>query len=123
VISKSFGHWCHYLAAVGDQGEVGRRVTACDMRSKVFGNFMISGPFFKYGGLICANDVAAQCLLNEAEGFRHSVGATHVELRHLGRYPPGMSTKQHKVTMILELAADTDSQWPAFNVKLRKPNP
>jgi hypothetical protein len=80
---------------------------------------MVSVPFVNYGGPICANEMAAQLLLNEAERLRQSVGATHVELRHLGRNLPGMPTKQHKVTMILELAADAYSQWHVFNAKLR----
>jgi serine/alanine adding enzyme len=85
VISKSFGHRCYYLAAVDDRGEWQGVLPLVHMRSKVFGNFMVSVPFVNYGGPICANEMAAQLLLNEAERLQHSIGATHVELRHLGR--------------------------------------
>ena len=85
------------------------------MRSKLFGNFLISVPFVNYGGLLYKNDSAAGALLEEAERLRRSLGATHVELRHVGETRKGIPTRQHKVTMILDLAADVDSQWRAFN--------
>ena len=45
VISKSFGHQCHYLAAVDEQGELRGVLPLVHMRSNVFGNFMVSVPF------------------------------------------------------------------------------
>ena len=119
IVTSSFGHRCYYLAAIDDKGEWQGVLPLVHMRSRLFGNFMVSLPFVNYGGLLCRNDAAAGVLLSEAERLRRSVGATHVELRHLGHDLLGMSTKQHKVTMILELAADADNQWHAFNGKLR----
>ena len=37
----------------------------------------------------------------------------------LARDLAGLPTKQHKVTMILDLAPDVESQWRVFNAKLR----
>jgi len=65
-------------------------------------------------------DLAADLLLEEAEGLRCSFGATHVELRHVGEILKGIPTRLHKVTMILDLAPDIDAQWRMFNAKLRK---
>jgi FemAB-related protein (PEP-CTERM system-associated) len=89
------------------------------MRSKLFGNFLISVPFVNYGGVLYKNDSAKELLLDEAERLRSSLGATHVELRHAGRSLRGIQTRQHKVSMFLDLAPDFDSQWRAFNAKLR----
>jgi FemAB-related protein (PEP-CTERM system-associated) len=119
VITKSFGHRCHYLAAIDSNGEWQGVLPLVHLRSRLFGNFMVSLPFVNYGGLLCENLSVATRLVQEAEQLRHSVGATHVELRHLARGLEGMPTRHHKVTMILELATDTDSQWHAFNAKLR----
>jgi FemAB-related protein (PEP-CTERM system-associated) len=80
---------------------------------------LISIPFVNYGGLLCSNDLAAGLLLDEADRLRRSLGATHVELRHAGRSFVGIPSRQHKVTMVLDLAADVDGQWRAFNGKLR----
>ena len=72
-----------------------------------------------YGGLVCNDFRAARLLLDQAEYLRKSVQATHVELRHLGYSVEGFSSKEHKVTMILELAANEETQWKGFNAKLR----
>jgi FemAB-related protein (PEP-CTERM system-associated) len=119
VINESFGHNCHYLAAIDDSGEWQGVLPLVHMRSRLFGHFLISVPFVNYGGLLCNNDSAAGVLLDEAERLRRSLGATHVELRHAGRSLAGIPSRQHKVTMLLDLAADVDDQWRAFNGKLR----
>ena len=58
------------------------------MRSKIFGNFLISLPYLNYGGLLCKNEEAAAALLDEAEKIRRSCRATHGEMRHVARRPP-----------------------------------
>lgn len=119
VIAKSFGHQCYYLAAIDDKEEWQGVLPLVHMRSRLFGNFLISVPFVNYGGLLFKDESAKGTLLEEAERLRRSLGATHVELRHVGRSLPEIPTREHKVTMVLDLAADVDSQWRAFNAKLR----
>lgn len=119
VITKSFGHRCHYLAAINDKEEWQGVLPLIHMRSMLFGNFLVSVPFVNYGGLLYKSDEAATLLLDEAERLQRSCGAKYVELRHLAHGIDGMPTRQHKVTMILDLASDVDSQWQIFNAKLR----
>lgn len=119
VVSKSFGHECHYLAAIDDKGGWQGVLPLVHMRSILFGNFLVSVPFASYGGLLCKSEEAASLLLNEAEKLRRFCGATHVELRHLAHNFEGLPSIQYKVTMILDLAADIDTQWAGFNAKLR----
>lgn len=118
VLTKSFGHRCHYLAAIDDKGEWQGVLPLVHMRSILFGNFLVSIPF-NYGGLICKGHEPLDLLLNEAERIRHSCGAVYVELRHMAHSFEGLPTSQHKVTMILDLAEHIDDQWKAFNPKLR----
>lgn len=119
VITKSFGHECYYLAAIDDRGEWQGILPLVHMRSILFGNFLVSVPFASYGGLLCKSEAAASLLLSEAEQLRRFCGATHVELRHLAHSFEGLPSIQCKVTMILDLAADIDTQWARFNAKLR----
>jgi hypothetical protein len=119
VITKSFGHQCYYFGAIDNSGAWQGALPLVHMRSKLFGNFLISVPFVNYGGLLYMNDSAAGTLLEEAERLRRSLGATHVELRHVGEALKGIPTRQHKVTMILDLAIDVEAQWRTFNAKLR----
>jgi serine/alanine adding enzyme len=67
VITKTFSHSCHYLGAVDNNGEGQGVLPLVHMRSKLFGNFLISVPFVNYGGLLYKNDSAAGTLLEEAE--------------------------------------------------------
>lgn len=119
VFARSFGHPCHYLAAIDDNGKWQGILPLVHMRSRIFGNFLVSLPFVNYGGLLCGNEAAAMLLLDEAEKIRRSCGATHVELRHVARRLENLPTKQHKVTMIVELAGSAEDLWKAFDPKLR----
>jgi FemAB-related protein (PEP-CTERM system-associated) len=119
VITKSFGHRPHYLAAIDEQGEWQGVLPLVHMHSKLFGSFMISVPFVNYGGLLVRTEEAARLLLARAQELRRSLGAAHIELRHVGHGLDGLPTEQHKVTMILELATDEESQWKLFDAKLR----
>jgi FemAB-related protein (PEP-CTERM system-associated) len=118
VVEESFGHPTYYLAALDGQ-EVAGVLPLVHMKSALFGNFLVSVPFFNYGGLLCRTAEAAAALLAEAEGLRSSLRAEHVELRHLGRPQADLPARQHKVTMVLRLEESAEAQWSAFNAKLR----
>lgn len=119
VFARSFAHPCYYLAAIDDNGKWQGILPLIHMRSRIFGNFLVSLPFVNYGGLLCDNETAATLLLDAAMKLRRSCGATHVELRHIAKRPGNLPTRQHKVTMILDLAGSSDGQWKAFDPKLR----
>jgi FemAB-related protein (PEP-CTERM system-associated) len=119
VIEKSFGHTTWYLAAIDGNNDWQGILPLVSMRSMLFGNFLVSVPFVNYGGVLCATATAIQALQSAAEGLRNELHAAHVELRHAGKMPVELPTRQHKVTMVLPLEADSDSQWKAFNAKLR----
>lgn len=119
VIYNSFAHRGYYLAAVDDKNEWQGLLPLVHMQSRIFGNFLVSVPFVNYGGLLCKTDTVATHLLDEAEQIRQACGAMYVELRHSSRGVEYLPTKQHKVSMVLNLASDVDAQWKAFNPKLR----
>jgi FemAB-related protein (PEP-CTERM system-associated) len=119
VIEESFGHSGYYLVAETDAGECRGILPLVYMKSFMFGNFLVSVPFVNYGGLLCTTGDIEKYLLKEAETIRYSCRASHVELRHLGLNIADLPTRTHKVTMILPLAPDSESQWKGFNAKLR----
>ncbi len=119
IIAKTFGHHSYYLAAIDGQGQWHGVLPLIHIQSRLFGNFLISVPFVNYGGLLCSDSNLVALLLNRAEQLRKTTGASHVELRHVGYCIDGLPTRQHKVTMILNLAPDEEGQWRGFNAKLR----
>lgn len=120
VIEKSFGHKTYYLAATEESGhEICGVLPLTHMKSSLFGNFLVSLPFFNYGGLLCSDEEARAALLSRAAEMLKEIGAEHAELRHFTAHQDGLAAKQHKVTMLLGLEKDSDSQWKRFNPKVR----
>ena len=119
VFEKSFGHKCYYLAVVDDNQCWQGVLPLVHMRSRLFGNCLVSLPFVNYGGLLCKGPEAAAILLAEAEKLRGTCGASHIELRHISDVYGNLPTKQHKVTMVLDLCESHERQWAAFDPKLR----
>lgn len=119
VVENSFGHPCHYLAARDNSDALVGILPLVYMQSRLFGKFLVSLPFFNYGGLLCNDREIGEALLAEAELLRQELGAEHVELRHSEPWQGDLPAKQHKVCMKLELASTAEAQWQAFNAKLR----
>lgn len=119
VIEKSFGHTCYYVSALNQDGALTGLLPLVFMQSKLFGKFLVSLPFFNYGGLLCNTPEIGEQLLAEAAALRQKLGAEHVELRHISPCGINLPTKQHKVTMLLELGESEETLWKGFNAKLR----
>jgi FemAB-related protein (PEP-CTERM system-associated) len=119
VVEKSFGHTCYYLSAHNQDGTLTGLLPLVYMQSKLFGNFLVSLPFFNYGGLLCNTPEIGEQLQAKAAALRQKNGAEYVELRHIAPWPGDLATKQHKVTMLLELPENADTLWKGFNAKLR----
>jgi len=119
VIERSFGHTTYYLAAKNSDRNICGVLPMVHMKSTLFGNFLVSIPFFNYGGMLYNSNEAAGALLDESWRLMKDVGADHAELRHLSIQGNGLHTKQHKVTMILNLEKDEETQWKALDAKVR----
>lgn len=119
VVEKSFGHRTMYLAATNRRNEICGILPFVQMKSRLFGSFLVSLPFFNYGGLLISDDSAAALLLNASRKMLSGTGVDHIELRHLKRFDEVMATKQHKVTMILDLKKNEEDQWSGLDAKVR----
>ena len=119
VVEKSFGHESIYLMARSGSGELCGVLPLVRLKSLLFGNFLVSLPFFNYGGLLWRDASARSALIEAADALLAETGAAHLELRHLGDHGLDLPAKRHKVTMLLTLEQDADLQWRGFNAKLR----
>ncbi len=118
VIEKSFGHPCYYLAA-RDHDRLCGILPLTHLRSKLFGSFLISMPYLNYGGIVAEDEAARQALLDHACKLGKQRGAAHVELRHVAAQVANLPTKQHKVSMLLDLPGQPEELWDQFKAKLR----
>lgn len=119
VVEKSFGHRTMYLAATNRNNEICGILPFVQMKSRLFGSFLVSLPFFNYGGLLVSEDSAAATLLDVSRKMLAGTGVDYIEFRHLKRYVDVVATKQHKVTMILDLKYSEKDQWNSLDAKVR----
>ncbi len=119
VVEKSFKHRCYYITVKNNEQAIVGVLPLVFMQSRLFGRFLVSLPFFNYGGLLADNIESCQALLGAANSLKSQLNAEYVELRHREEFALGLSGKAHKVAMILGLEKTADDQWQAFNAKLR----
>src|ERR1700760_1545825 len=67
VIETAFGHRCHYVLAEQD-GAICGLLPLVHMRTRLFGNTLISTPFCVYGGPVAADRETAAALEAHATG-------------------------------------------------------
>ncbi len=119
VIEKSFGHRTYYLFSEDRNGRLNGVLPLVHLKSAVFGNFMVSLPYFNYGGICAESDEAATELLGKAIELAKGLGAGHIELRHTRDFKNGLPAKLSKVCMRLELPDSLAALMKSFPSKLR----
>jgi FemAB-related protein (PEP-CTERM system-associated) len=119
VMERACGCRTHYLLAESPDGSVAGVLPLAQLQSRLFGNFLVSLPYFNYGGPLATGAAADAALIGRAERLAAELGASHMELRETsareGRWP----VRADKVAMLLPLASDPDAQFAAFGAKLR----
>jgi FemAB-related protein (PEP-CTERM system-associated) len=118
IVTGEFGCSAHYLAATNAAGDWCGVLPLVRLRSRLFGDFLISVPFFNYGGVLAAGADADAALLAAASALAGRLGVSHIEFReqHLR---DGWPVRTDKVAMVLDLAPTVDGQWTALGSKLR----
>lgn len=117
VCTQAFGHSCPYLIARQGQTVVGV-LPLVQLNSRLFGNFLVSLPFFNYGGALCNAEPVRKALLDEAVDVARKRGCSHLELRDITPIP-GWSERTDKITMKLDLPASPEALWQQLGSKLR----
>ncbi len=120
IIRKSFGHKTFYLLAEDSPNNVKGILPLVQLKSMLFGNFMVSVPFFNYGGLLSLDSKISELLVSKAIEIAHAERATHIEFRHKATFPyKDLKETSHKVCMELELPETADELFGSFPSKLR----
>lgn len=80
VLERVFGHRGHYMLAEQD-GAITGVLPLAHVKTRLFGNRLVSTPFCVYGGPIVAEPEAARALEAHAEALCARLGTASVELR------------------------------------------
>lgn len=119
VIEKSFGHTTWYLLSEDDQSVIDGILPLVQLKSALFGNFMVSLPYFNYGGICADCDEVRKQLLQEAVQIATDRGGRHIEFRHVSEQAVQQPVKTAKVSMRLDLPGNPEDLWKSFSSKLR----
>jgi FemAB-related protein (PEP-CTERM system-associated) len=119
IIEDCFGH--RFIGLICEEGDGSIRgvLPLVHMKSRLFGNFIVSMPYFNYGGVCATGSRAAESMLRTAVEIARDLGAEHIELRQQENLNNGMAVKTSKVSMRLPLRKNPKELWDSFPSKLR----
>jgi serine/alanine adding enzyme len=118
VIEETFGHQPYYLTAVED-GAIRGILPLVSIRSRLFGNSLISIPFFSHGGVVADTEQARDSLLAGAAALGRELGVRHIELRQGDQSPISWKHSSTKVSMEIQLPPTADEYWKRLSSGMR----
>ncbi len=119
VFEKLFGHKKYYLYAVDDSDHITGILPLVRLKSRIFGDFMVSMPYYNYGGAIANNKKIENALMMYACNMSSDLRISHIEFRDLVERGTDWQVRKDKVVMELELPDSADDLWKRFKPKLR----
>jgi serine/alanine adding enzyme len=118
LIKRVFGQDSHYLMA-SEHGEIVGILPLIQLKSMLFGNFLVSMPYFNYGGIVADRHDVTIALISSAHELREELGCSHIEMRFDSEQSFDLPVRTDKITMLLDLPDDPDELWQALGSKLR----
>lgn len=120
IIEKSCRLKSFYLYAVDENNKICGILPLFLSKSRLFGTYITSIPYFNYGGILADTNKIAELLFQESVKIANEQKASHIELRHIqNNFLPDQPTKTHKIRMLLSLPSTADELWTGFKSKLR----
>ena len=119
VINRVFGCDTFYLAAVDPAGSWQGVLPLVQLRSMIFGHFLVSLPYFSYGGVLASSSQAGVALVDAAGELGRQLGVDHVELRHVEDSFPDLPKREEKASMRLQLPNCEEKLWQGLKSKVR----
>lgn len=119
VIEQSFGHKTFYLMAEDGSSHVEGILPLVQLKSRLFGNFLLSLPYFNYGGACASSAESLNTLLNDAKLLATEIDAKYIEFRHTVHLYEYLPVKTTKVALRLTVPNDPERLLKSFSAKLR----
>lgn len=110
IMSEVLGHEPLYRVAVDGDGRTRGLMPMVRVKSRFFGDYLVSMPFLSYGGPI-GSGLAREALVRDAEKTARGLGVDLLELRSRNPVPGGLSRSDRKVTVLLDLPDDPHELW------------
>lgn len=118
VIERAFGHRTHYLFAERD-GRIAGVLPLGHIRSRLFGNALISMPFCAYGGIATQDSDVFSVLESAACALAERLKVDYLEMRNREARHAGWPTKDLYVTFRKSIDPDPEVNLLAIPRKQR----
>lgn len=118
LIEDTYGHKTFYLAAQED-GRICGVLPLVGIKSWLWGRFLVSMPFFSYGGVLADTPEVGEGLLHEAEKLASEWGAKHIELRQAEALNGNWKSSTAKVSMVVPLPETAEKYFGSLASRLR----
>ena len=105
VIDRAYGHPCHFLYTEQD-GAISGVLPLVHIRSRLFGNALVSMPFCVYGGVLADDSGSEARLLARASELAEELRVDYLELRN--RQPLADLPVKHSHVLFGTALADSD---------------
>ena len=120
IARRAFGLRTTFLAARDGSGQIRGVLPLVEQSSALFGRFLVSVPFFTYGGILADDQESASALAEQAVVHARERRADHVELRHTaGLTGVRFAERLDKVSMVLALPGSVEALAKQLGSKLR----
>jgi len=122
ILSQSYGHESLYLCARNTRQNIVGILPLIHMKSRLFGNKLVSLPFFQRGGAVADHPLIEHKLIQAAAAYGLKLEVDHIEYRDdipRKHIPESPTAQTHKVNMVLSLPESHDTLWQGFTAKLR----
>ena len=119
LIETLFGHEGWYFYAAGASGEVLGILPLIRLRSRLFGDYLVSMPYVNYGGAIGVSPDIEHALMRAACEQAQRAGVGHIEFRDTQPRPAEWRVRTDKLVMELTLPDSAEALWDGFTPKLR----
>ncbi len=119
VIEDVFGHETYYFYAIDDSGLVKGVLPLVRLNSLIFGNFMVSLPYFNYGGVLAETKAIESQLFSEATALGKKLEAKHILFRQQKEMSFDYPCNLDKVSLTLALPDSAEALSKQFKAKLR----
>ena len=118
LVQNTFGHAGYYFCARNNDGQISGVLPLVHLQSRLFGSFLVSMPYFNYGGAVGDSPLVEQQLMQAAMKQAAKLGASHIEFRD-DIVRDDLPVRTDKVNMILSLPDSPEELWKSFTPKLR----
>ena len=118
IVGEVFRHPTHFLYAERS-GTIEGVLPLAHVKSRLFGNALVSLPFAVYGGVAASNAQAAEALEGEAQTIARACGVDHLELRNVVERHADWPRQDLYVTFRKDLLPEPEANLQAIPRKQR----